>query len=68
MEKSPKLSAFNLKEEKEEGHFDENGCFIWKEEEKVVQEDAWLQNVSSEEMQKAKRAKVIVRLILLLCI
>jgi CD2 antigen cytoplasmic tail-binding protein 2 len=52
------MTAFNLKDEKEEGHFDENGNFVWKKHERKVQEDAWLDNISETQIDQALHAKV----------
>ncbi|OQR87691.1 hypothetical protein ACHHYP_08171 [Achlya hypogyna] len=54
-----RMMAFNLKEDREDGHFDDNGNFIWAKGEKVVQEDAWLENVSAEDMEIAERARIL---------
>ncbi|KAL3276681.1 hypothetical protein HHI36_012051 [Cryptolaemus montrouzieri] len=37
------MTAFNMKEEMEEGHFDNNGHFIWKNSKEI--RDNWLDNV-----------------------
>ncbi|CAH0476651.1 unnamed protein product [Peronospora belbahrii] len=50
------MTAFDMEEEKEEGHFDANGNFIWDEENKK-QEEAWLEDVSEQQMGAAKHAK-----------
>lgn len=51
------FTAFNMDDENEEGHFDEDGNFIWKKEEKSVQEEAWLDGLSEEQVEAAKAAK-----------
>ncbi|XP_050299088.1 CD2 antigen cytoplasmic tail-binding protein 2 homolog isoform X2 [Anthonomus grandis grandis] len=38
-----KMTAFNMREELEEGHFDRDGHFIWKNEKEV--RDNWLDNI-----------------------
>lgn len=38
-----RTTAFNMREEREEGHFDENGHFIWKKEKEI--KDNWLDNI-----------------------
>ncbi|RHY04239.1 hypothetical protein DYB34_003772 [Aphanomyces astaci] len=53
------MMAFNLKEDREEGHFDESGNFVWAKEEQPMQEDAWLENVSAQEMEGAERARIL---------
>ncbi|XP_044765071.1 CD2 antigen cytoplasmic tail-binding protein 2 homolog isoform X2 [Coccinella septempunctata] len=42
-EEGHRMTAFNMKEEMGEGHFDKNGHFIWKNEEEI--RDNWLDNV-----------------------
>ncbi|KAF0703863.1 hypothetical protein AaE_015220 [Aphanomyces astaci] len=54
-----RMMAFNLKEDREEGHFDESGNFVWAKEEQPMQEDAWLENVSAQEMEGAERARIL---------
>lgn len=46
-----------MDEEKEEGYFDDDGNFVWDEDSKKVQEEAWLDNVSEQQMNAAKNAK-----------
>uniref|UniRef100_A0AAV1VJ61 GYF domain-containing protein n=1 Tax=Peronospora matthiolae TaxID=2874970 RepID=A0AAV1VJ61_9STRA len=50
------VTAFDLEEEKEEGHFDANGNFVWDDEARK-QEEAWLEDVSEQQMGAAKHAK-----------
>lgn len=38
-----KMTAFNMKEEMEEGHFDKDGHFIWNNEKEI--QDNWLDNI-----------------------
>ncbi|CAH1112051.1 unnamed protein product [Psylliodes chrysocephalus] len=38
-----KITAFNMNEEMEEGHFDRNGHFIWNNEKEI--RDSWLDNI-----------------------
>jgi hypothetical protein len=52
------MTAFNMQDEKDEGHFDENGNFVWNAEDKKVQEEAWLEDISEEQMDAALNAKV----------
>lgn len=52
------MTAFNMNDEKDEGHFDENGAFVWNAEDKKVQEEAWLEDISEEQMDEALNAKV----------
>ncbi|KAE8890847.1 hypothetical protein PF005_g10020 [Phytophthora fragariae] len=51
------MTAFNMEEEKDEGHFDAEGYFVWDDEAKKVQEEAWLDGVSELQMGAAKHAK-----------
>ncbi|CAH0491599.1 unnamed protein product [Peronospora farinosa] len=50
------MTAFDMEEEKDEGHFDANGNFVWDDEAKK-QEEAWLEDVSEQQMGAAKHAK-----------
>ncbi|ETW06189.1 hypothetical protein H310_03762 [Aphanomyces invadans] len=60
-EEGVRMMAFNLKEDREDGHFDENGNFVWAKEDKPIQEDAWLENVSAQDMEGAERAYILRR-------
>ncbi|KAI9920856.1 hypothetical protein PsorP6_000002 [Peronosclerospora sorghi] len=51
-----KMTAFDMEEEKEEGHFDRDANFCW-DEDTTKHEDAWLQDVSDQQMDLAKQAK-----------
>ena len=42
---------FNLKDERDEGHFDEGGNYVWKKEHE--EPDAWLANMNEAEMENA---------------
>lgn len=53
---APKVEAFNLKAEAEEGRFDESGNFVRKAADKDAQHDRWLEGVSKKEMKKAAEA------------
>ncbi|RMX68391.1 hypothetical protein DD238_006300 [Peronospora effusa] len=50
------MTAFDMEEEKDEGHFDANGNFVWDDEAKK-QEEAWLEDVSEQQIGAAKHAK-----------
>ncbi len=51
------MTAFNLKEENEQGHYDASGNFIWNKEDAVIrQEDAWLE-VSDKQIHGAFQAQ-----------
>ncbi|KAF0685660.1 Aste57867_22496 [Aphanomyces stellatus] len=58
-EEGVRMMAFNLKEDREDGHFDESGNFVWAKEDQAVQEDAWLEDVSAETMEGAERARIM---------
>ncbi|KAH8678002.1 hypothetical protein BX600DRAFT_141833 [Xylariales sp. PMI_506] len=53
---APKVEAFNLKSEQEEGRFDEAGNFIRKAADRDAQHDRWLEGVSKKDMKKAAEA------------
>jgi CD2 antigen cytoplasmic tail-binding protein 2 len=50
------LTAFDMEEEKDEGHFDAEGNFVWDEDAKK-QEDAWMDGVSEQQLGAARSAK-----------
>ncbi|CAI5708521.1 unnamed protein product [Peronospora destructor] len=50
------MTAFDMEEEKDEGHFDANGNYVWDDEAKK-KEEAWLEDVSEQQMGAAKHAK-----------
>lgn len=56
-EHAPKLDAFNMKNEQEEGRFDAQGNFIRKAADPDAVHDAWLDGVSKKDMKKAKEAE-----------
>ncbi|KAL7273089.1 hypothetical protein RUND412_004077 [Rhizina undulata] len=53
---APKIDAFNMRNEMEEGRFDESGNFIRKAAEKDAVHDKWLEGVSRKDMRRAKEA------------
>ncbi|KAI1461084.1 hypothetical protein F4805DRAFT_414668 [Annulohypoxylon moriforme] len=53
---APKVEAFNLKAENEEGRFDEAGNFVRKAVDPDAVHDRWLEGVSKKEMKKAAEA------------
>lgn len=53
---APKIDAFNMKAEQEEGAFDEAGNFIRKAVDPDAVHDRWLEGVSKKEMKKAADA------------
>lgn len=55
-EHAPKLDAFNMKGEQEEGRFDDQGNFVRKAADPDAMHDSWLEGVSKKDMKKAKEA------------
>ncbi|KAM3078089.1 hypothetical protein ACMFMF_004501 [Clarireedia jacksonii] len=53
---APKVDAFNMKAEQEEGRFDEHGNFIRKAADRDAVHDTWLEGISKKEMKKAAEA------------
>lgn len=53
---APKIDAFNMKAEQEEGRFDEAGNFIRNAADPNAVHDKWLEGVSKKEMKKAAAA------------
>jgi CD2 antigen cytoplasmic tail-binding protein 2 len=53
---APRLDAFNIRDEGQEGRFDENGNFVRQNDPNSVH-DAWLEGVSKKEMKKARDAE-----------
>ncbi|RDI82601.1 hypothetical protein Vi05172_g7307 [Venturia inaequalis] len=53
---APKLDAFNMRSENEEGRFDETGNYIRKANDPEGRHDLWLEGVSKKDMKKAKDA------------
>ncbi|RFU33418.1 hypothetical protein B7463_g2923, partial [Scytalidium lignicola] len=53
---APKVDAFNMKAEQEEGRFDEAGNFVRKAMDPDARHDSWLEGVSKKEMKKAAMA------------
>ncbi|KAI5249254.1 hypothetical protein E4T47_00336 [Aureobasidium subglaciale] len=54
---APKLDAFNMQQEGEEGRFDEAGNFIRKAADPDSVHDAWLVGLNKKDMKKAKAAQ-----------
>jgi CD2 antigen cytoplasmic tail-binding protein 2 len=54
---APKLDAFNMREEQEEGRFDEAGNFVRKAFDPEAQQDSWLEGISKKDMRLAKEAQ-----------
>lgn len=53
---APKLDAFNMKNENEEGKFDESGNYVRKAVDPDAKHDVWLEGISKKEMKKANEA------------
>lgn len=53
---APKVDAFNMKAEQEEGRFDEAGNFVRKAVDPDAKHDSWLEGVSKKDMKKAAEA------------
>lgn len=53
---APKLDAFNMKNEQEEGRFDDQGNYVRKAADADAVHDTWLEGVSKKDMKKAKDA------------
>jgi CD2 antigen cytoplasmic tail-binding protein 2 len=53
---APKVEAFNLKQEEEEGRFDEAGNFVRKAADRDAQHDRWMEGISKKDMRKAAEA------------
>ena len=53
---APKLDAFHMKNEAEEGRFDQSGNFVRNAADPYAVHDAWLQGSSKAEMKKARDA------------
>lgn len=53
---APKLDAFNMKNEQEEGRFDDQGNYVRKAADADAVHDTWLEGVSKKDMKRAKEA------------
>ena len=53
---APKLDAFNMRNENEEGRFDDQGNFVRKGADPDSVHDTWLEGLSKKDMKKAKEA------------
>ena len=53
---APKIDAFNMKAEQEEGAFDEEGNYIRKAADADAVHDRWLEGISKKDMKKAREA------------
>ncbi|XP_044724568.1 GYF domain-containing protein [Hirsutella rhossiliensis] len=53
---APRVEAFNLREEMEEGRFDQDGTYVRKAEDPDAAHDKWLEGLSKKDMRKAAEA------------
>ncbi|EQL02152.1 Lin1 family protein [Ophiocordyceps sinensis CO18] len=53
---APRVEAFNLREEMEEGRFDQDGTYVRRAEDPDAAHDKWLQGLSKRDMKKAAQA------------
>jgi CD2 antigen cytoplasmic tail-binding protein 2 len=53
---APKLDAFNMRNEQEEGRFDDQGNYVRKAADPDAVHDSWLDGVSKKDIKKAKEA------------
>jgi CD2 antigen cytoplasmic tail-binding protein 2 len=54
--RAPKLDAFNMRAEQEDGRFDEAGNFVRKAFDPEAAQDSWLEGLSKKDIRKAKEA------------
>ncbi|KAL1304495.1 hypothetical protein AAFC00_003484 [Neodothiora populina] len=54
---APKLDAFNMEQEGQEGRFDESGNFIRKAADPDAVHDAWMDGLGKKDMKKAREAQ-----------
>ena len=54
---APKLDAFNMRAEQEDGRFDEAGNFVRKAYDPEAAQDSWLEGISKKDMRRAKEAQ-----------
>jgi CD2 antigen cytoplasmic tail-binding protein 2 len=54
---APRLDAFNLRDEEEEGRFDESGNFVRKAMDPDAVNDSWLDGLSKKDLRLAKEAE-----------
>ena len=55
-QRPPKLEAFNMREDMEEGRFDESGNFIHNAPDPHASHDSWLQGVTNKDILKARES------------
>ena len=54
---APRLDAFNLKEEEEEGKYDESGNYVRKATDPDAVNDSWLDGLNKKDMKRAREAQ-----------
>lgn len=54
---APKLSSFNMREELEEGRFDDQGNFVRRAADPDAVHDTWLQGISKKDLKRAREAE-----------
>ncbi|KAF2718367.1 hypothetical protein K431DRAFT_231082 [Polychaeton citri CBS 116435] len=54
---APRLDAFNLRQEEEEGQYDEAGNYVRKATDPDAINDSWLEGLSKKDMRRAKEAQ-----------
>lgn len=54
----PKLEAFDLRQEQEEGYFDEDGNFVRNNDLDDENADSWMKNFNKEDIENAKKAQL----------
>ena len=54
---APRLDAFNLKEEEEDGRYDESGNYVRKAVDPDAVNDTWLDGLSKKDMKRAREAQ-----------
>ncbi|ORY09903.1 hypothetical protein BCR34DRAFT_362992 [Clohesyomyces aquaticus] len=53
---APKLDAFNMRKEQEEGRFDESGNYVRRARDPEAEQDNWLEGISKKDVKKAREA------------
>jgi len=54
---APRVDAFNMRSENEEGRFDETGNFVRKANDPEARHDAWMQGLSKKDIKRAREAQ-----------
>ncbi|KAJ1672476.1 hypothetical protein EV182_007100, partial [Spiromyces aspiralis] len=52
-----RIEAFNMKADLEDGHFDEEGNFVWAKKDPLAAHDVWLQGISNKDIREAREAE-----------